>query len=1327
MIVMGSNIDEIAAKDERIHLRIRNIESKPQNYQEWNKLASEVMNKGNYYKLLYEKSKSEHAQEKLKSLYNETITYYDASIKLESHNIDSWYNKGLALSNLGNYDEAIKCYDKAIEIDPDYVPVWNSKGNALNHLGKFHESIKAYNQVLEEDPQNIIALYNKGLTLSNLGQYENAIKYYDRVVEIDPEHIDAINAKGLAFERLNRYEEAIKCYDTVLEKDLDNIEALNAKAFALERLGSSGEAEQYYKKISENYTNEINKTNDEANKYEKLGKYDEAIICYDRIISIDANNYNAWLKKGHLFYKLDNFNKAIECYDRIIGLDKLQEKLKREGQEELTDKQIIEYYKKIEPSPENIEALNAKGLALENLEKYNDAIQIFDIVIAHNPQSVIDTIIEKGDIFMKLGKESPRNYQEAEKSYNDALKRDPNNILSLHKLHTLYSNHTFQYDKAISVSKQLLKNLSISQTQNNDKLINFIDAKSQRDKVIRYVQSRKNRKQAKQTNLLNEENIKTKILLSEDYIKNGNYDQGRKIAKEISNGIPKESITRQIIVRFLIMVSYLLQGKIEQGISMLDKFLTYYRNLDIDFKIEENQWNSKGLLHAINENKDIDEKSTKTILRNLIDLLHGYADRYKPLLNITEDTIEKIDKTKRRKTIKLTAIISLVVLAAFGILYSQLNITESCTLDASQIFNIGSVGGLPSAIDFNPITNKAYVANQQENVISVIDCNVPRYYNILKPFFTQYFDTSIQVENKPIPLNKSPFDVAISINSNKIYVIHQFPPSLSIIDGDNNKILNQGIPLGGSPVDIANPVDISINTNTNSNKVYVAHLGSGSISVIDGNTDKLIDAINVAGGQVSSVAVNPNTNKVYVAYSNSNNISIIDETKDNDNIINISLSSVTSDLNISPNTNKVYASHPSNNTVSIIDGTTDTKAKEIEVGKTPIRIDIDKETNQVFVVNRDSDSVSVIDGIKDTLLKTLKTPSDKPYDLEFDSETKSVYVTNVGRGSSDKVNVIKYDNDDNNLSYIHVGKRPVDIDVNPETNKTYVVNSDSDTLSIINSTNRVEKQIPIGDNPVSVAVNPTTNKIYVSHKSTSSPSLSVIDENNNYQPLQTNITLGKDPLDIAINPITNKVYVANNGDNTVSVIDGNTDQVKNKSISVGKNPIKITVDPNTNKVYVANNGDNTVSVMDGNTDQVKKTITDDIDDKPNGIAVNTNTSQVYVGYGNNFHYSVINGTNDDDVLVNNNNESVKIPLSYPCPSDIAMNQEKNIAYVSFDCKDSISMINGTNYESKPTKAVTLGTNNSNIAFNAGTNQIYVVDRDSDMVFVKNIKDIIDTD
>ncbi|HSF49297.1 MAG TPA: tetratricopeptide repeat protein, partial [Nitrososphaeraceae archaeon] len=1239
------NFDELAIEDETLHLDIRNIESKSRDYKEWNKLAKDLIDRGNRYKFFYEKSKSEYANEKLKSIYGKSIVCSDKSIELDPRNIDAWYNKGLALNNLAEYKEAIKCYDKVIEIDPDYFPVWNLKGNALNYLGKFQEAIKSYDQVLEKDPQNIIAFYNKGLALSNLGEYEKAIKCYDRVIEIDHENIDALNTKGLAFERLRKFEEAIKCYDRVIEIDHENIEALNSKGYALDRLERYDEAEQYYKKVSEEYLNEINDMNERAKECQNLHKYDEAIMYYDRVISIDANNSNAWLKKGVLLYNLDKYEEAIDCYNRVIGLDKYKEKLKKEGQK-LTDKQVIEYYKSIETNPRNIEALNEKGLALEKLGKYDDAIQLFDLIIEKNPPFTIDTIIKKGDIFMKL-----ENYQAAEKSYNDALKYDPHNIPALNKLHTLYSNYTFQYDKAISVSQLLLENLSVSQTQNSDKLINYVYTKSQRKKNI----------QAKQKKLLNEEILDAKFLLSEDFIKNSNYKQGRKIAKETIKDIPKESIKRQIITRFLIIASYLLQGKKDEGILELDKFLTYYRNLDIDIKIEENQWNFKGIINAINENKNIDgaigkelnqfndNLSTKSILRNLIDLLCGFTDSYKILLKTTVETIDIIYKKKIRKKIIKTAIISLVVVAALSIIYVQMVVPESCSVPESRQINIGNVGSAPIGIDFNPNDNKAYVANEKDSTISIIDCNVPRYYNIFKQYFGfDTFDTQLQVEGKTISLDYPPSGIAVNPTTNKIYVIHQLPsPSLSIIDGNNNYQKLRNIPMG-------NPLDIAINPITK--KVYVTNSIDGNVSVIDGETDKWITDINV-GGKPLNVGINPTTNKIYVTHEGSNNVnvSIIDETKgkkEKDYIKNIFFNKMAADLNINSKTNKVYVTHPITNTISIIDGISDTKIKEeIDVGDKPIRIDIDEDTNKVFVVNQNSDSVSVINGTTNIIIKTLKIPGDKPYDVEFNSDINSAYIINMGSNSRSTVDIMKYD-DGNQLNYIHVGDKPVDIDVNPETNKTYVVNYDNDTLSIINSTNRVEDTIDVGDKPRSVAVNPTTNKIYVTHQ-TPSPSLSVIDGNNNYQKLRENIAVGKDPLDIAVNTNSNKVYVANYGDGTVSVIDGKTDQFINKSMDVDENPLSIDVNPNTNKVYV--------------------------------------------GYSNNFHLSVIDDKSNR-LLRDINDEPVKIGLFYPCPSDIAINQEKNHTYVSFDCKDHIFLINESD-EVIPTKASTLGTNNTNIVFN----------------------------
>ena len=74
--------------------------------------------------------------------------------------------------------------------------------------------------------------------------------------------------------------------------------------------------------------------------------------------------------------------------------------------------------------------------------------------------------------------------------------------------------------------------------------------------------------------------------------------------------------------------------------------------------------------------------------------------------------------------------------------------------------------------------------------------------------------------------------------------------------------------------------------------------------------------------------------------------------------------------------------------------------------------------------------------------------------------------------------------------------------------------------------------------------------------------------------------LGRHPSGVDVNPNTKMVYVTNQDSNTVSIIDGKTNNVV-KTALVGKSPFRISVDEKTNKVYVANKDGNTISVIDG--------------------------------------------------------------------------------------------------------------------------------------------------
>ena len=75
------------------------------------------------------------------------------------------------------------------------------------------------------------------------------------------------------------------------------------------------------------------------------------------------------------------------------------------------------------------------------------------------------------------------------------------------------------------------------------------------------------------------------------------------------------------------------------------------------------------------------------------------------------------------------------------------------------------------------------------------------------------------------------------------------------------------------------------------------------------------------------------------------------------------------------------------------------------------------------------------------------------------------------------------------------------------------------------------------------------------------------------------VKVGKNPQGVAVNPKTNIVYVVNYNDNTMSVIDGKTDNTVTSIIKVGTNPSSVAVNPNTNTLYVGIQASNDLYVI----------------------------------------------------------------------------------------------------------------------------------------------------
>ena len=264
---------------------------------------------------------------------------------------------------------------------------------------------------------------------------------------------------------------------------------------------------------------------------------------------------------------------------------------------------------------------------------------------------------------------------------------------------------------------------------------------------------------------------------------------------------------------------------------------------------------------------------------------------------------------------------------------------------------------------------------------------------------------------------------------------------------------------------------------------------------------------------------------------------------------------------------------------------------------------------------------------------------------------------------------------------------PEAIAVNPLTNRIYVANSGENSVTVIDgATDSVVATVRTGSNCNSVAVNATTNKIYVSNNF--GHSVTVIDGVTNEA---TTFRVGQGPRAIAVNAVTNKIYTANYGSRDSSEIDGATNAVT--SVPTGKHPWAIAVDSRANKTYVVNEDSGSVSILDGATGSTKSVSVGDV---PFAVAVNSTANRAYVLTYSGSTMTVIDGATGTLTRT--------VPLATH-PSAIAVNPKANQIYIANQNAATVTVIDGRTYATVAT--VKAGTIPYAMAVDTGANQVYV--------------------
>ncbi|MBP1991671.1 S-layer homology domain-containing protein [Paenibacillus eucommiae] len=326
-----------------------------------------------------------------------------------------------------------------------------------------------------------------------------------------------------------------------------------------------------------------------------------------------------------------------------------------------------------------------------------------------------------------------------------------------------------------------------------------------------------------------------------------------------------------------------------------------------------------------------------------------------------------------------------------------------------------------------------------------------------------------------------------------------------------------------------------------------------------------------------------------------------------------------------------------------------------------------------------------------------------PHAVAVNPATNRIYVANA---DSDSVTVLEdtYGGGVVTVATVEVGTTPYALAVNPVTNKIYVANVDSDTVTVIDGVTNSAAEVEVGVQPFTVKVNPVTNQIYIAN--IGDDTLTVMDGATNQT---STVATGASPFAVAVNETANKVYVANVDDDTVTVIDGVS--LTALTVAAGAGPNALAVNPLTGSVYVTNFYGNTITVIDGATN-VTSTLA--VGTTPNAVEVNEVTGKIYV----------VNDSSNNVTVIDGSNHSISTVSVGSGPNALAINADTNKIYVANYDSNDVTVIDGTNLV---TSTVAVGTNPIAAAVNTALNKVYVANFNSDEITVIAEERVTDAD
>lgn len=532
-------------------------------------------------------------------------------------------------------------------------------------------------------------------------------------------------------------------------------------------------------------------------------------------------------------------------------------------------------------------------------------------------------------------------------------------------------------------------------------------------------------------------------------------------------------------------------------------------------------------------------------------------------------------------------------------------------LRASQHTTI-TVGHNPYEIKLSPDGSRAYVVNQGDSTLSVLDTATNSLLN-------------------SVSIPGGPRRIALSPDGAYGYVTQSQDGLVAIIDLATLEKVGQ-IEVNekwSSPDAIAISADGAYAYVTNSyvdtfaegglyiidltTRTQIAHVrGTDQIGALDAPRDIVIDPSDP--GLVYLLA-----GSTWAGFLHDWGINIVDvENQMMYALINIAEEESLGDprylqlrgLSISPDSKVAYTLSRNRNSLFKIDLIQRKTISEVFVGNAPEDFEIDYANQRVYVALDGGSSIGIVDLASFELIGSIPVRGGAArIELAQDGASLFAYLTSFDKDIVTKVDLLAPSAMIAPLT-IHVRpdsevpKQPNDVILSADGRYAYTPHINLGTLSILDLEGGIEAGfLAVGDEPHRGLLSPDGQSLYLSDKKANQ--VVVVD----LATLELTRTLTTDAEPIAMAIANDKLYVTCWGTDQLNIIDLNTGQISGR-IRMGVDPVDIVITRDGKTAYVVNQESDSISVL--NLVEHIRTATIAVGDSPRNIILSQDESRAYV-------------------------------------------------------------------------------------------------------------------